>query len=229
MPRWGMVIDLDKCTACGACVAACKTENNVPSSTPGESRQNRGMFWMEVIRFVEEEGASAARIRYVPRPCFHCDNPPCIKVCPVRATYLTEEGFVAQIYERCIGCRYCTAACPYTVKIFNWFEPQTWSEERAQSLNPDVSLRPVGVVEKCTFCHHRYQVAKEKAKLENRPLNEEDYRVACQDSCPAQAIYFGDLDDETTQVHQQSRSARAWRMLEDIGTEPKVYYLSTGE
>jgi molybdopterin-containing oxidoreductase family iron-sulfur binding subunit len=224
-----MVIDLDKCTGCGACVAACKTENNIPSSTPSEARQNRGMFWMEVIRFVEEEALPTARIRYVPRPCFHCDNPPCTKVCPVRATYLTEEGFVAQIYHRCIGCRYCAAACPYTVKIFNWLEPETWNTERAQALNPDVSLRPAGVVEKCTFCHHRYLVAKERAKLENRPLNEADYRVACQDACPAKAIYFGDLDDETTQVHQQSHSTRAWRMLEDLGTEPKVYYLSTGE
>jgi molybdopterin-containing oxidoreductase family iron-sulfur binding subunit len=224
-----MVIDLDKCTACGACVAACKVENNVPSSTPGEASEDRSMFWMEIIRFVPEEESSPGRIRYVPRPCFHCDNPPCTKVCPVRATYRTEEGFVAQIYDRCIGCRYCTAACPYTVKIFNWFEPQTWNEERAQALNPDVSLRPTGVVEKCTFCHHRYQVAKEQAKLAGRPLHEEDYTVACQDACPAQAIYFGDLDDETTQVHQQSRSTRAWRMMEDIGTEPKVYYLATGE
>ncbi len=229
MPRWGMVIDLDKCTGCGACAAACKTENNIASSTPDQAKQNRGMFWMEVIRFADGEDSSDARIRYIPRPCFHCDNPPCTKVCPVRATYLTEEGFVAQIYERCIGCRYCTAACPYTVKIFNWFAPQTWSEERGKALNPDVSPRPAGVVEKCTFCHHRYQIAKEKVELENRPLHEDDYRVACQDACPAKAIYFGDLEDRTTQVYQQSRSSRAWRMMEDLGTEPKVYYLSIGE
>lgn len=228
MARWGMVIDLDKCTGCGSCVASCKTENNVPTSSAGECLENRAMFWMEMIKMVEGEEASDVRIRYIPRPCYHCDDPPCVKVCPVGATYLSKEGFVAQIYGRCIGCRYCVVACPYTVKTFNWFAPQ-WSDQRKKSVNPDVSLRPAGVVEKCTFCHHRYLIAKERAKLENRPLREEDYRVACQDACPAGAIHFGDLEDDMTKVYQLSRSPRAWRMFEDLGTEPKVYYLSKGD
>jgi Fe-S-cluster-containing dehydrogenase component len=151
MPRWGMVIDLDKCTGCGACVAACKTENNVAVASPRLSAEDRSMFWMEIIKVVEGEEYPDVRVRYIPRPCFHCDDPPCIRVCPVRATYIADEGLVAQIYARCIGCRYCMAACPYTVKVFNWFEPE-WSDERAQCVNPDVSLRPKGVVEKCTFC-----------------------------------------------------------------------------
>ena len=228
MPRWGMVIDLDKCTGCGACVAACKTENNVAVVSPKMSSENRSMFWMEMIKIVEGEEYPDIRVRYIPRPCFHCENPPCTRVCPVRATYLADEGFVAQIYARCIGCRYCMAACPYTVKVFNWYEPE-WSDERKQCMNPDVSLRPKGVVEKCTFCHHRLQVAREEARSEDRPVKEEDYRVACQDACPAEAIYFGDLDDKSTKVFELSRSMRATRVMEDLGTEPKVYYLARGE
>jgi molybdopterin-containing oxidoreductase family iron-sulfur binding subunit len=222
-----MVIDLDKCTGCGACVAACKTENNVPIVSPEESRRDRSMFWMAMIKIVEGEYPDV-KIKYVPRPCFHCDNPPCIRVCPVRATYKSQEGLVAQIYGRCIGCRYCMAACPYTVKVFNWYEPE-WSEERLKCVNPDVSLRPKGVVEKCTFCYHRLQVAREKASMEKRPLREEDYTVACQDACPAGAIYFGDLEDKNTAVYELSRSPRATRFLEDLGAEPKVFYLSKGE
>lgn len=228
MPKWGMVIDLDKCTGCGACVAACKTENNVAVVSPQLSSENRSMFWMEMIKVVEGEEYPDIRVRYIPRPCFHCENPPCTRVCPVRATYLAEEGFVAQIYNRCIGCRYCMAACPYTVKTFNWFEPE-WSDERNRCVNPDVSLRPKGVVEKCTFCYHRLQVSREKARADNRPLKEEDYRVACQDACPAQAIYFGDLDDRSTRVYELSHSTRATQLMEDIGTEPKVFYLQKGE
>ena len=228
MPRWGMVIDLDKCTGCGACVAACKTENNVAVGTPKLSRENRIMFWMEMVKIVEGEEYPNIRVSYIPRPCFQCENPPCTRVCPVRATYLTDEGFIAQIYHRCIGCRYCMVACPYTVKVFNWFEPM-WSEERLECVNPDVSMRQKGVVEKCTFCYHRLQVAKEDARAENRNLKENDYRVACQDSCTADAIYFGDLDDQSTAVHKLSQSPRARRLMEDLGTEPKVFYLAKGE
>lgn len=228
MPRWGMVIDLDRCTGCGACVAACKTENNVAVASPKLSAENRSMFWMEVFKVVEGEEYPDIRVRYVPRPCFHCENPPCTRVCPVRATYLSDEGLVAQIYHRCIGCRYCMAACPYTAKVFNWFEPE-WSDERRQCVNPDVSLREKGVVEKCTFCYHRLQVARERAEVEGRAVRDGDYRVACQDACPTNAIYFGDLDDRAAGVYELSRSPRATRLMEDIGTEPKVYYLSKGE
>jgi Fe-S-cluster-containing dehydrogenase component len=228
MPRWGMVIDLDKCTGCGACVAACKTENNVAVVSPETSRENRSMFWMELVKEVVGDEYPNLHVRYIPRPCFQCDNPPCTRVCPVRATYLAEEGFVAQIYHRCIGCRYCMAACPYTVKVFNWFKPE-WSEERQECVNPDVSMRMKGVVEKCTFCYHRYQVAREEAAAEGRRVREEDYRVACQDACPANAIHFGDLEDRSTMVYKLSRSKRAYAMMEDLGTRPKVIYLSEGE
>lgn len=223
-----MVIDLDKCTGCGACVTACKTENNVAVSSPELGRENRSLFWLEMMKIVEGEEYPNVRIRYIPKLCFHCDDPPCTVVCPVRATYLSEEGIVAQIYNRCIGCRYCQAACPYTSKVFNWYEPE-WTKERHQCTNPDVSLRSKGVVEKCTFCHHRLLKTREQVKVEGRPLREEDYRVACQDACPAHAIMFGDLDNQTNAVFKLSRSQRATRLMEDLGTEPKVFYLSKGD
>ncbi len=227
MSRWGMVIDLNKCTGCGECVAACKVENNVAIVGPEESARERTMLWMDILTIYEGEFPHV-KIRYLPRPCFHCDNPPCTKVCPVRATYLNEEGIVTQIFPQCIGCRYCMAACPYTVKSFNWYKPE-WPEKMATACNPDVSVRPVGVVEKCTFCVHRLQKAKEQAAAEERELAEGDYVPACVESCPTQAISFGDLDNHKHEVSKLIRSPRAFRMLEDLGTEPKVYYLSEVE
>ncbi len=226
MARWGMVIDLDKCTGCQACVVACRVENNVPFAGPEETANGRAIFWMEVLIMIEGEYPNI-KARFMPRPCMQCDNPPCTKVCPTGATYKDEEGLVAQIYPQCIGCRYCANACPYTVKFFNWYTPQ-WPEEMGKSLNPYVHVRPQGVVEKCTFCHHRLIQAKEKAAAEQRELLEGDYFPACAQACPAQAIFFGDLDDANSQVAQLSRSPRAFRWLEDLGTEPKVYYLSEG-
>ncbi|RMF87314.1 MAG: 4Fe-4S dicluster domain-containing protein [Nitrospinota bacterium] len=226
MARWGMVIDLDKCTGCQACVVACRQENNVPFAGPEETARGRAIFWMEVLPLIEGEYPNI-KARFMPRPCMHCDNPPCTKVCPTSATYKNQEGIVAQIYPQCIGCRYCGNACPYTVKFFNWYAPQ-WPEEMKQSLNPYVSVRPKGVIEKCTFCHHRLIQAKEKAAAEQRDLVEGDYLPACAQACPAKAITFGDLDDPNSQVATLTRSPRAFRWLEDLGTEPKVYYLSEG-
>lgn len=222
-----MVIDLDKCTGCQACVIACKAENNIPFSTPEEAELGRGIFWMEMIPIYEGEYPKI-KARFIPRPCMHCDHPPCTKVCPVYATYKNPEGLVAQIYNRCIGCRYCTAACPYTVKYFNWYSPE-WPKEMCASLNPDVSKRPKGVVEKCTFCHHRLQKARDNARAENRPFKPEEYLPACAQTCPAEAIYFGDLDDSESTVSQLARSPRAFQLLEELGTHPKVIYLREGE
>ncbi len=223
MPRWGMVIDLDRCTGCGACMAACKVENNVQIVSPQEAEHGRRMHWLRLL--VETRGDyPEAEVRIAPNLCLMCDNPPCIKVCPVHATYLGADRLVGQIYPRCIGCRYCMAACPYSVKVFNWSAP-TWPGEMRSVLNPDVSLRSKGVVEKCTFCYHRLQRGKERARAENRPLRESDYQPACVLSCPANAMIFGDLDDEHSLVARLSRSARATRPQEHLGTEPKVCYL----
>jgi Fe-S-cluster-containing dehydrogenase component len=142
----------------------------------------------------------------------------------VRATYMNEEGIVAQIYPQCIGCRYCMAACPYTVKSFNWYKP-SFPPGMDRATNPDVSVRPVGVVEKCTFCIHRLQMAKEQAKFEARDLREGDFQPACADSCPTGAIVFGDLENRDHQVNHLAHSPRAEKLLEDLGTEPKVIYL----
>jgi Fe-S-cluster-containing dehydrogenase component len=227
MPRWGMVIDLDKCTGCQACTVACKVENNVPCVEPDEAAKGRVISWMEVLTTVEGEYPNL-RVRYMPRPCMQCDNPPCTKVCPVRATYRNPEGLVAQIYPRCIGCRYCTNNCPYTVKYFNWYRPE-WPPEMETYLSPDVAIRPKGIVEKCTFCHHRLQRAREQARAEGRELREGDYVPACVESCPSGAMYFGDLDDPISTVTQLAQGARAFRLLEELGTEPKVHYLREGE
>jgi Fe-S-cluster-containing dehydrogenase component len=222
--KWGMVIDLQKCTGCGECVAACKMENNVAIVEQEESALGRSMLWMDMITMYEGE-YPLMRVRQIPRPCMHCDHPPCTKVCPVRATYINEEGIVTQIYPQCIGCRYCMAACPYTVKSFNWYKPE-WTKELRMTKNPDVSIRPVGVVEKCTFCIHRLQKAKEQAKSEDRELLEEDFQPACVESCPAGAITFGDLDNHEHHVSHLKHSPRAIKLLEDLGTEPKVIYLT---
>ncbi|OHB70494.1 MAG: hypothetical protein A2W23_02750 [Planctomycetes bacterium RBG_16_43_13] len=226
MPRWGMVIDLDKCTACGACVVSCQSENNIPYSSPEAKAQGRSISWMSLLPHFMEGEYPHLNFRVLPRPCMQCDNPPCIKVCPVKATYLSkEDGIVGQIYARCIGCRYCTTACPYTVRYFNWYTPQ-WTEEMKSCLNKDVSVRPKGVVEKCTFCHHRLIRAREKAKAEGRELMPDDYVPACVETCPADAMYFGDLDNHKSIVSELARSTRAFRLMEELGTEPKVIYLA---
>ena len=223
MTRWGMVIDLDRCTGCGACEVACKSENNIATVTPEQADMGRAFAWMRVMTQVSGEFPNNT-MHFMPRPCMMCDNPPCVQVCPVGATYINAEGIVGQIYPRCIGCRYCANACPYTVKYFNWFVPHWPASERAH-LNPDVSVRPKGVIEKCTFCHHRLQKAREKARVEKRELREDDYQPACAEVCPTGAIVFGDLDNPRHRVQSLKSDARAMRVMENLGTEPKVYYL----
>lgn len=224
MALWGMVIDLDRCTGCQACVMACKAENNVPAVGAKEASRGRIISWMHVLTETDEERADG-KFRFLPRPCLHCDDPPCTKVCPVYATYRNPEGIVAQIYARCIGCRFCMAACPYNAKYFNWY---TYQKE-APGQNPDVSVRSKGVVEKCTFCHHRLQKARERALAEHREIEPGEYVPACAEACPARAIVFGDLSDPTSEVSKLARSPRAFRLQEELGTKPKVIYLTEGE
>lgn len=227
MARWGMVIDLDRCTGCGACVAACKMENNIPIVGPEESARGHTISWMEMIPAEEIDGHDEGTFM-MPRPCLHCDNPPCTKVCPVYATYSTPEGIVAQNFGRCIGCRFCMAACPYTAKFFNWYDYRQNGSLALRS-NPDVSARPAGVVEKCTLCHHRLQRAHELARAEKRPFRSQDYVPACVETCPAEAIVFGDLAETRSRVARLQRSPRARVLLPELGTRPKVVYLAKEE
>lgn len=225
--RWGMAIDLDLCTACGACVVACRTENNVPCAGPGAAQAGTAISWMTLLPSSGEEEHGERPMETLPIPCMHCEDPPCVKVCPVGATYVTAEGITAQIYDRCIGCRYCMVACPYSVRSFNWGEP-SWPESYRSYINPDVSTRPRGVVEKCTFCHHRIQRAKEESRLAGEPLADAalQHLPACAEACPAGAIVFGDLADAQSRVSRLHRNPRAFRLLENLGTRPKVAYLA---
>lgn len=228
MSRWGMVIDLDRCTGCGGCMAACHQENNLAAVGPEQTREDRAFHWLRLLPELTA-GGGGQTVTHLPHLCVQCDDPPCVRVCPVHATYLSEEtGIVGQVYSRCIGCRYCMAACPYNVKVFNWLEPE-WPEELEKRANPDVSMRPKGVVEKCTFCHHRILRARDEARAAGRELRDGDVTTACAESCPAQAIVFGDLDDADSRISQLTGSPRAFRQLEDLGTEPKLYYLARNE
>ncbi len=225
MPRYGMIIDLNKCNQCEACITACKLENNVQIVSKENADMGRAMFWMNMLTISYTRNYPDIRSESLPMLCMQCDEPPCIKVCPVRATYKRDDGIVAQIYPQCIGCRYCMANCPYTVKVFNWFKDEQ-PVENEKTCNPDVSVRPKGVVEKCTFCIHRLQKAKEQAKAEHRKLREEDYVPACAEVCAAQAIHFGDLDDPNSNVSKAMHDYRKFTLQEELGTKPKVYYLS---
>jgi len=218
-----MVVDLGACTGCGACGVACRQENNVPDVDERTWRNGRQRDWLQLVTKVEGRYHDA-QVESYPLMCLHCDDAPCTKVCPVGATYSDEEGLVAQIYDRCIGCRYCTNACPYSVKTFNWLDP-VWPQGTERRQNPDVSVRPRGVVEKCTMCHHRHQKADDRARFEGRELRHGDYTPACVEICPAGAMIFGDLDDPESEVSKRSEDKRAYRLMEELGTEPKVVFL----
>ena len=237
--KYGMVIDLDKCTGCGTCMVACASENNVTVRSD-ESDKERSIAWMMLYKIDNGKPFPETETCYFPRPCMHCEedghgghHSPCVSVCPVTATKLDHNtGIVSQIYTRCVGCRYCQAACPYHARYFNWWDGysliQPFAKGMERSLSPEVSPRMRGVVEKCTFCHHRLMRAKNKAIAEGRKeLREEDYVTSCTEACPAQAITFGDLNNPEHLVSKLAKSDRAFRLLERLNSKPKVYYLSS--
>ncbi len=221
--RWGMVIDLDRCNGCEACVVACRAENNVPTVGPEDCEKGRMMSWIRIERYFEGEFPNV-KARFMPVLCQHCEKAPCEPVCPVYATYHNHEGLNVQVYNRCIGTRFCANACPYTVRAFNWFD-HVWDAPLDRQLNPEVTVRSRGMVEKCTFCVQRIKNAGADAKDEKRAVEDGEVQPACVQSCPAEAMVFGDLDDPTSRVARQARSGRAFKLMEDLGAEPKVIYL----
>lgn len=221
--KWGMVIDLDRCTGCEACVVACHAENNIQTVGEAQASKGRAIHWIRVERTWEGEFPNA-RARYQPVLCQQCDAAPCEPVCPTYASYHTPEGLNAQIYNRCIGTRYCANACPYTVRYFNYFNP-VWDKPLNLQLNPDVSVRETGVMEKCTFCMQRIKSAEIQAEADKRELKDGEFNPACVQSCPPKAMVFGDLNDPNSEVSRLAQSDRATKLLEEVGTLPKVTYL----
>ena len=226
--KWTMVIDIDKCTGCAACVVACHAENNVPIVTEREVARGRGQHWIRIERYWVGEYPHL-EARFLPLLCQHCDNAPCEPVCPVYASVHSErEGLNLQVYNRCVGTRYCANNCPYKVRFFNWYDP-VFPEPQEQQLNPDVTVRSAGVMEKCTFCVQRIRRAEERALALGQPLRDGDVVPACVQTCPTSALVFGDLYDPESQVaHLLEPNLRKFRLLEHLGTSPSVYYLKGG-
>lgn len=226
-PQWAMAIDLDRCTGCAACVVACDAENNIPTAGPDQAAQGRAKSWIRIDRYYEGEFPDI-KVRFRPVLCQHCDDAPCEPVCPVYATYQNAEGLNVQVNSRCIGTRYCANNCPYTVRFFNWESPR-WDPPLDLQLNPDVSIRPAGVVEKCTFCAHKIKRAKLDADAEDRELADGDVQPACVQSCPAEAMAFGDMSDRGSRVSKMIASGRSEQLLADLGTKPRVHYLKKAD
>ncbi len=224
--RWAMVIDLESCIGCSACVAACYIENNVAVVGPEEHLKGREMSWIRMEPYYEEDGSA----EFLPMMCQHCYNAPCEPVCPVYATYHNPEGLNAQVYNRCVGTRYCANNCPYKVRRFNWFKHERpGPSDEIQMANPDVSIRGKGIMEKCTFCIQRIRAARDTAKDESRKIQDGEVVPACAQSCPTQAITFGNIEDKRSRVYQLAHSFRAYRVFEHLGMEPGVYYLGKSE
>jgi molybdopterin-containing oxidoreductase family iron-sulfur binding subunit len=224
--KWGIVVDLDRCTGCEACVVACHAENNIATAGEDQAARGRAKHWIRVERYWEGEFPEA-RLRFQPVLCQQCYDAPCEPVCPTYASYHTDEGLNAQVYNRCIGTRFCANACPYSVRFFNFYNP-VWEKPLHLQLNPDVSVREVGVMEKCTFCTQRIQAAEIQAKAEKRELKDGEFAPACVESCAPKAMVFGDLNDPDSEVSRLGKSRRATKLLEDLGTKPAVSYLERG-
>lgn len=228
-PKWGLVIDMDRCNGCTVCITACSMENNVPYVGEDDAGYGRSMQWIRVERYWEGEYPNLV-VRFMPVMCQQCGVAPCEPVCPVYATLHSEaEQINLQVYNRCVGTRYCGNNCPYVVRQFNWFDYSSdMPEPLNNQFNPDVTVRRRGVMEKCTFCIQRIRRAEETANAEGRELQDGEFEPACAQACPSDAIVFGLLSNPDSQVSHLVRSARSQRLLlEELGTEPRVIYLKS--
>jgi MoCo/4Fe-4S cofactor protein with predicted Tat translocation signal len=222
--HWGLVVDLNACTGCSSCVISCQAENNIPVVGRDEVARGRDMHWMRLDRYYSQEPDSEdVDVIHQPMMCQHCDNAPCEVVCPVLATVHSSEGINQQVYNRCVGTRYCANNCPYKTRRFNWFDYPHQDKTQHMVLNPDVTVRSRGVMEKCSFCFQRIQEAKARS---GDQLVDGDIQTACQQSCPAQAISFGDMNDAASSVSKQIASPRHFRVLEELNIKPSVGYLT---
>jgi molybdopterin-containing oxidoreductase family iron-sulfur binding subunit len=243
--KWAMAINLDLCIGCNACSTACYAENNLAVVGKDKFEKGQAMHWMRIERYWDqnelehpEQGAS-----FLPMMCQQCNSATCEPVCPVAATYHTPDGLNAQVYNRCIGSRYCSNNCPFRVRYFNFYSyyESSWPEPLNMQLNPDLSVRDKGVMEKCTFCVQRIRVAKDKAKMEDRKVVDGEFTTACAQACPTTAIVFGDSLDDNSAVsklwashqvkrgpHEQNKTnseLRGYRIFEELNVNPSVMYL----
>jgi molybdopterin-containing oxidoreductase family iron-sulfur binding subunit len=249
--KWAMAIDLDTCSGCNACSVACYAENNLPVVGKEKFDAGHQMHWMRIERYWDEDGRDFPDqgAQFLPMMCQQCEAAPCETVCPAGATNHTADGLNSQIYNRCVGSRYCSANCPFKVRYFNWYDYPTtdnvWPAEMTQQLNPDVSVRTKGVMEKCTFCVQRLTAAKNTARNEGRLVRDGEVQTACQQACPTGAISFGNLVDPASRVHKQwakqqveldkeeqdkdnqegGSELRGYRILEELRPYPSVMYL----
>jgi len=249
--KWAMAIDLDACTGCNACVVACYAENNLPVVGKKKFLHGQVMHWIRIERYWNDEDIDIPHqgAQFMPMLCQQCEAAPCETVCPVGATNHTPDGLNSQVYNRCIGSRYCSANCPYKVRYFNWYnypeQEHAWPDPLPMQLNPDLTVRTKGIMEKCTFCVQRLYEAKSKARTDGRLVKDGEVTTACAQSCPTGAITFGNLVDPYSKVGKMWRqqrvdlskdvqdkdrdgnpeSIRGYRVLEELRAYPSIMYL----